>query len=196
MDRNAMIAEAEKSVRSMVGKKRLPSSVDPEDIVQAGLVAVVKAANEYDDTLGVPWIPYAVQRANWAITDELRAGCRRSDDEVIRRAEAGDVQVPMSTNPADMASARETVLTGRVGRLAESLPSPDAVAERVARLREAMYAEIAEEDVRQVMQAVLAKAKAGNTGAAKLLVEMLNPSRSGTKIVQQQAIVINADDLR
>jgi hypothetical protein len=195
MDTDAMVLEMMPAVEKIVRKMRLPSEADAEDLVSAGVLAVVQAANEYDETRGVPWKAFATQKAKWAVTEEATKQIRRGDVNTLRRAGGGGVHVPTTPDPADVAEAREVVLTGRVGKIAAALPPPCEVAERVTKLREAMYGRIKTEDVEAVMDAVLTKAKAGNTGAAKLIVDMLSPGRGGTKVVQQQAVFINGEDI-
>ncbi len=81
----------------------------------------------------------------------------------------------------------------RTADLAASLPSPDTVADKVTRLREAMYAKVSEADVGEMMAALMAKAKGGHTGAAKLIIDMVSPSRGGTKVMQQ-AVYVSMED--
>jgi len=183
-------------VKPLARKLMIPPGVDREDIEGVGLLAVVQAAEVYDDTLGVPWRAFATQKARWAMIDELNHNARRGDLNTLRRAEGGGVHVPRADNPATVAEARDTVLTGRVGRIADGLPPPDVVAERVQQLRAVMYGQLKEADIAAMMTAVMDKAKTGNVGAAKLIVEMLSPAKAGVKtVIQQQAIVINPEDL-
>lgn len=173
-----------------------PAGIEHDDIVQAGLLAAVQAAEAYDPDAGIPWGAFVTQRAKWAMSDELTRENRRSSATVKQRAGKGQISLPASTDPADVAQARDVVMGGMVGRVAASLPPADAVAERVAKLREVMYGAIKEEDVLEMMQSVMSKAKTGSTAAAKLVMDFLTPARGGSKTVQQQAIIINGDDIR
>ncbi|MCM3780488.1 sigma-70 family RNA polymerase sigma factor [Microbacterium hydrocarbonoxydans] len=47
--------------------------VSREDLAAAGAFALVRAAEKYDESLGVPFGAYARERINWALKDELRA---------------------------------------------------------------------------------------------------------------------------
>ncbi len=183
-------------MRQAAKKLKAPVGVEHEDIIAAGMLAAVQAADAYDPSLGVPWRAYVTQKVKWAMSDELGRENRRSSANVMERAGKGEIRVPTSTDPAKVAEAREVVFTVKVGRVAESLPPADAVAERVAKLREVMYGAIKEEDVLEMMQAVMSKAKTGSTAAAKLVMDFLTPARGGSKTVQQQAIIINGDDIR
>jgi RNA polymerase sigma factor for flagellar operon FliA len=51
---------------------RLPSSVQIEDIMQAGLIGLLDAASRYDELHGAQFETYATQRIRGAMLDELR----------------------------------------------------------------------------------------------------------------------------
>ncbi|MEO1767592.1 RNA polymerase sigma factor FliA [Thiobacter aerophilum] len=51
---------------------RLPASVQVDDLIQAGLIGLLDAANHYDGTQGAQFETYAVQRIRGAMLDELR----------------------------------------------------------------------------------------------------------------------------
>lgn len=203
MDRDDLIAAALPVVARVARGMAPHPAVTVEELESAGHLAVVQAAGQFDPARGVPWEGFAGQRARWAMLTELsrRAGVAAEP----LRGEGRDGHLadlpadPRASDPADIAAVRETVAPRRRGnritRLSESLPPPDAVAERVTELRAAMYGRIGVADAEQVMDAILGKAKAGNVGAAKLVVEMLSPSRGGTKVIQQQAVIVNTGDL-
>jgi RNA polymerase sigma factor for flagellar operon FliA len=88
---------------------RLPSHVERDDLVSAGLMGLVLAARAYDAATGVPFPNYARTRIRGAVVDELR-----SADWAPRgmRARARTV------------TRAEDQLTAQLGRL----PRPDEVA--------------------------------------------------------------------
>src|SRR5437868_1966142 len=51
----------------------LPAQVDQGDLVSYGLLGLIAAIDTYRLELGVKLQPYALQRARWAILEELRA---------------------------------------------------------------------------------------------------------------------------
>lgn len=51
---------------------RLPSSVDVDDLVQAGMLGLLDAFNFYDQNQGAQFETYATQRIRGAMLDELR----------------------------------------------------------------------------------------------------------------------------
>lgn len=51
---------------------RLPSSVEIDDLVQAGMMGLLDAFNYYDETQGAQFETYATQRIRGAMLDELR----------------------------------------------------------------------------------------------------------------------------
>jgi len=52
---------------------KLPSSVQVDDLIQAGLMGLLDAVNHYDHTQGAQFETYASQRIRGAMLDELRA---------------------------------------------------------------------------------------------------------------------------
>lgn len=58
-------------VREMTG--RVPSHVSRDDLMSAGLVALVQAAHSFDSERGVPFTRYASTRVRGALIDELRS---------------------------------------------------------------------------------------------------------------------------
>lgn len=53
-------------------KAKLPSSVEVDDIIQAGMMGLLEAANRYDELRGAQFETYASQRIRGAMLDELR----------------------------------------------------------------------------------------------------------------------------
>ena len=51
---------------------KLPASVHVDDLIQAGLIGLMDAAENYDDTQGAQFETYAVQRIRGSMLDELR----------------------------------------------------------------------------------------------------------------------------
>lgn len=54
-------------------KARLPSSVEMDDLIQVGMMGLLSAANNYEDTHGAQFETYASQRIQGAMLDELRS---------------------------------------------------------------------------------------------------------------------------
>lgn len=53
---------------------KVPASVDPDDIIQAGLIGLMDAVSRFEEDQGVQFETYATQRIRGAMLDELRAG--------------------------------------------------------------------------------------------------------------------------
>lgn len=51
---------------------KLPASVQVDDLIQAGLIGLMDAAKNYDDSQGAQFETYAAQRIRGAMLDELR----------------------------------------------------------------------------------------------------------------------------
>ncbi|MEW6563013.1 MAG: RNA polymerase sigma factor FliA [Pseudomonadota bacterium] len=52
---------------------KLPSSVELDDIIQAGMIGLLDAASRYDELRGAQFETYAAQRIRGAMLDELRS---------------------------------------------------------------------------------------------------------------------------
>lgn len=69
---------------------RLPASVQVDDLIQVGMIGLLDAVNNYDDTQGAQFETYAVQRIRGAMLDELRQNdwLPRSARKNLRRIES------------------------------------------------------------------------------------------------------------
>lgn len=200
--RDALIEQAMPLVPIAARKfPRLPPGINAEDLESAGNEALLEAAARYDPACGVPWKNFAYTGLKRAMQNAVRAQ-RRHPTAALQPVHDGEElpppRDPRAADPGEAAAARELVRRPRqrlsARSLGEVLPSPAAVADQVTRLRAAMFGAVSEADVADVMQSVVAKAKGGNMGAAKLLVDLLGPGRSGVT-VNQQAVVIRTGDL-
>lgn len=54
-------------------KTKLPSNVDVDDLIQAGMIGLLDAMRRYEDTQQAQFETYAVQRIRGAMLDELRS---------------------------------------------------------------------------------------------------------------------------
>lgn len=54
-------------------KARLPPSVEVDDLIQAGMMGLLSAVNNYEDTHGAQFETYASQRIQGSMLDELRS---------------------------------------------------------------------------------------------------------------------------
>lgn len=202
-EREAMILEAVRRVPAVRAGLKLPPGLSADDVDSAAALAVTRAADQFDPARGVPWLAFASQKARWAIQEEIRGHAAQwangPKSDLVQYDDDGGEKLPAdvrASDPAELAGVRETLARRgtRISRLGDTLPSPDVVADKVTRLRAAMYAHISEDDVSEMMRAIMDKAKAGNNGAAKLIMEMLSPSRGGTKVIQQ-AVFMNVEDV-
>jgi RNA polymerase sigma factor for flagellar operon FliA len=64
-------------VRHILGKLvvELPTGVDEENLMSAGTLGLIEAANSYDEARGVAFRTFAYRRIRGAIIDELRRNC-------------------------------------------------------------------------------------------------------------------------
>lgn len=120
---------------------RLPAHVERDDLVSAGLVALVQAARAYQPETGVPFGAYARTRVRGAVLDELRCadwaprGVRSRLRAVARAEEAltaqlgrapemGEVAAVLGTSTAEVVSARADLV-----RSVQSLDAYDGLLE-------------------------------------------------------------------
>jgi RNA polymerase sigma factor FliA len=54
-------------------KSKLPPSVELDDLIQAGMMGLLDAANKYEDSHGAQFETYAAQRIRGSMLDELRS---------------------------------------------------------------------------------------------------------------------------
>lgn len=90
---------------------RLPYSVQVDDIIQAGMMGLLDAANRYDEIHGAQFETYATQRIRGAMLDELRSAdwLPRSLRRNMRRIEqsVSRLQQKLSRAPNETEIARE-----------------------------------------------------------------------------------------
>lgn len=90
---------------------KLPSSVEVDDIIQAGMIGLLDAAGRYDELRGAQFETYAAQRIRGAMLDELRGAdwLPRSLRRDMRRIEAAihRLQQMFGRAPAESEVAKE-----------------------------------------------------------------------------------------
>ena len=88
---------------------KLPASVEPDDIIQAGLIGLMDAASRFEEGQGVQFETYATQRIRGAMLDELRAHDwlprsvrknQRDIESAISRLEQRHQRAPLETEIA------------------------------------------------------------------------------------------------
>jgi RNA polymerase sigma factor for flagellar operon FliA len=96
-DRNALLAQHAPLVKKLAHlmRAKLPSSVDVDDLIQAGMIGLLDAVNRYEDTHGAQFETYAVQRIRGAMLDELRSSdwMPRNMRQTMRKIEAAMTEV-------------------------------------------------------------------------------------------------------
>ncbi|MBI5918118.1 MAG: RNA polymerase sigma factor FliA [Nitrosomonadales bacterium] len=90
---------------------KLPSSVEVNDIIQAGMMGLLEAAGRYDELRGAQFETYAAQRIRGSMLDELRAAdwLPRSLRRDMRRIESGvnRLQQRLGRPPSEAEIAKE-----------------------------------------------------------------------------------------
>jgi RNA polymerase sigma factor for flagellar operon FliA len=74
-DKNQLLKEHAPLVKRLAYQLRakLPSSVEVDDLIQAGMIGLLDAVNRYEESHGAQFETYAVQRIRGAMLDELRS---------------------------------------------------------------------------------------------------------------------------
>jgi RNA polymerase sigma factor for flagellar operon FliA len=96
---------------------RLPSHVSRDDLISAGLLGLVQAANTYDETRGVRFDRYAAVRIRGALLDELRCrdwatrSVRSKANELRNRSEALVARLRRDPSPQEIADELGIPLT-------------------------------------------------------------------------------------
>lgn len=72
---------------------KLPASVQVDDLIQVGMIGLLDAVSNYDDTQGAQFETYAVQRIRGAMLDELR-----QSDWLPRSARKTQRQIEVAMN--------------------------------------------------------------------------------------------------
>lgn len=90
---------------------KLPSSVEVDDLIQAGMIGLLDAASRYDELRGAQFETYAVQRIRGAMLDELRGAdwLPRSLRRDMRKIEVAinNAQQKLGRTPSESEIAKE-----------------------------------------------------------------------------------------
>jgi RNA polymerase sigma factor FliA len=105
------------------------SAIEVEDLVQIGLVALVEAANGFEDRGQVTFVQYLNTRVRGAMIDELRRQATLTRGAMRRRREYQKAEQALSGELGRAASQEE--IAGRLGVSADRLASAYAGAEPV-----------------------------------------------------------------
>lgn len=106
-DRNQLLAQHAPLVKKLAHMMRakLPSSVDVDDLIQAGMIGLLDAISRYEDNHGAQFETYAVQRIRGAMLDELRSSdwMPRNMRQNMRKIEVAmtEVQQKLGRPPAE-----------------------------------------------------------------------------------------------
>jgi len=113
LDTQARITEYAPLVRRMAHHlaARLPSSVQIDDIIQAGMMGLMDAAARFEESQGNQFETYATQRIRGAMLDELRQNdwLPRSTRKSLRRIESAmhKLEQRLGRAPTEVELARE-----------------------------------------------------------------------------------------
>lgn len=95
---------------------KLPASVELDDMIQAGMLGLLDAANRYQDDQGAQFETYASQRIRGAMLDELRAndwlsrGLRQSSRKVDAAVQALEQKLSRAPSEREIAASMQLSL--------------------------------------------------------------------------------------
>ncbi len=95
---------------------KLPASVELDDMIQAGMLGLLDAANRYQDDQGAQFETYASQRIRGAMLDELRAndwlsrGLRQSSRKVDAAVQVLEQKLSRSPTEREIAASMQLSL--------------------------------------------------------------------------------------
>ena len=205
-ERNAQVDAAMKALDGQLAKARGhvgPDSAAMDELRSAGHEAITKALRDFDPARGVPWGAYVTQAVKYAFLT-LASNHKRdaAAGRVPRSLHATDADGddyplpadPKACDPSEIAAARESLGRGECGgsRGPKFLPaamSPAEAARRAARLRDAMFRPIREDDMEAVMAGVVERAKKGDPRSVKLLIDMV------TVRAAERVVIVDRNDL-
>lgn len=203
--RHALIEEAVPALGTMAraAARRLGLGPDAADeLWSAGSLRLTQAAAKFDPARGVPWPAYAAEEIRYGFLDAAKAYAKNRGRGVASLdADAGGdggslaclTADPRAADPGELAAARECLTPRPGGRSRNPLPDPGAVAAKALALQAAAYAAVSVGDMEDVVAALVRKAKAGDVGAAKVLIGMTGPRATGVTVHQQNVIVHPGD---
>lgn len=119
LDRSAAVKHYAPLVRKLASQMiaRLPSNVELDDLVQAGMIGLMDALSRYETGHGAQFETFATQRIRGAMIDELRGGdwlprsVRRSQRSIDTAMHAVEQRLKRSANETEVAAEMGLNLT-------------------------------------------------------------------------------------
>jgi len=119
LDRSAAVKHYAPLVRKLASQMiaRLPSNVELDDLVQAGMIGLMDALSRYETGHGAQFETFATQRIRGAMIDELRGGdwlprsVRRSQRSIDTAIHAVEQRLKRSANESEVAAEMGLNLT-------------------------------------------------------------------------------------
>jgi len=119
LDRSAAVKHYAPLVRKLASQMiaRLPSNVELDDLVQAGMIGLMDALSRYETGHGAQFETFATQRIRGAMIDELRGGdwlprsVRRSQRNIDTAIHAVEQRLKRSANETEVAAEMGLNLT-------------------------------------------------------------------------------------
>lgn len=153
--------------RKAVGAARRHPRVDPQEFESAAGAALAEAIDTHDPETGVTFRQHVVTVVNRRLKD-IVGHAYGVDNATLRPVhgqmpvDADGVLVPLPDGRADDPAA--------IAVASEGFPDPNRVAAQAARLRAAVVASVTPQDVAEIMQAVVKRAKTGHVPSATLVL--------------------------
>lgn len=115
--RNALVLEHLQIVEKIAGAvaRRVPPSIQLDDLKQAGTMGLMEAATRYDATKGVPFVAWAIIRVRGAVLDCVQTHYKHAHTEQLQSACDGEIggAHEMSSDHGAAAAAIEAACEAR-----------------------------------------------------------------------------------
>lgn len=153
--------------RKAVGAARRHPRIDPQEFESAAGAALAEAIDTHDPEAGVTFRQHVVTVVNRRLKD-IVSHAYGVDNVTLRPVhgqmpvDADGVLVPLPDGRADDPAA--------IAVAADGFPDPNLVAAQAARLRATVVASVTPQDMAEIMQAVVKRAKAGHVPSATLVL--------------------------
>lgn len=204
LTRDELITGSLKMVAWAARRYKLRKGITVEDLESVGHEALVKAADHWDPAGGAAFKTFAIRGIRSAILGFLRKEDAKptrgleimtDDGEYIPRADVKAKSPSALAGILDAPQRADSPFVTTRGRLTKGMPPVDAVVAAAQVLREAMFSAIQVDDVQEMMSTLMKQAKAGDLRAIRTVIDVLAPHRTGKTIIQQQAVIVQREDL-
>ncbi len=188
------LANCYTGIAEMVSSEWAKNGSSYDEVLSVAYEGLILAAHHFDPEKAHQgesgFGPYAVQQVRWFVNRSMKkekkhSKCLSLDSE---NNEVYSQEDKSQSQPCDIIESREN-FDRRIKLSDVKVKAPKETGKWVASLRSACFNAITEQDITEMMKAVMVRAKKGNLGAVQLILDYMCGGRGGgvnqTVIVQQ-----------